>query len=41
MGGKNHRGLDSCEDWRELPYDEMRVSKGASAPTHNILKGIL
>ena len=24
MGGKNHRGLDSCEDWRELPYDEMR-----------------
>ncbi len=24
MGGKNHRGLDSCEDWRELPYNEMR-----------------
>ena len=24
MGGKNHRGLDSCEEWRELPYDEMR-----------------
>ena len=23
MGGKNHRGLDSCEEWRELPYDEM------------------
>lgn len=24
MSGKNHRGLDSCEFWRELPYDEMR-----------------
>ncbi len=24
MGGKGHRGLDSCEEWRELPYDEMR-----------------
>ena len=40
MGGKNHRGLDSCEDWRELPYDEM-VSKGASIRTIYIEKGIL
>jgi CMP-2-keto-3-deoxyoctulosonic acid synthetase len=24
MSGVKHRGLDSCEFWRELPYDEMR-----------------